>query len=65
MKTQVYLQSAAELMGVILVTADHSGRARSKTWTVFARSNTVIVGSSPTRGMDVCVRLFCFVLFCV
>jgi hypothetical protein len=33
--------------------------ARSKTWIVFARSNTRIVGSNPTRGMDVCVRLFC------
>jgi hypothetical protein len=26
--------------------------------TVFYRSNTGIVGSNPTRGMDVCVRLF-------
>jgi hypothetical protein len=33
--------------------------ARSKAWTAFARSNTGIVGSNPTRGMDVCVRLFC------
>jgi hypothetical protein len=33
--------------------------ARSKAWTVFDRSNTGIVGSNPTRGMDVCVRLFC------
>jgi hypothetical protein len=32
---------------------------RSKTWTVFARLNTEIVGSNPTWGMDVCVRLFC------
>jgi hypothetical protein len=39
--------------------------ARSKTWTIFARLNTGIVGSNPTRGMDVCVRLFVFVLFCV
>jgi hypothetical protein len=31
---------------------------RSKARTVFARSNTVIVVSNPTRGMDVCVRLF-------
>jgi hypothetical protein len=46
-------------MGVILVTVHHSGRARSFEWTVFARSNTGIVGSSPTRGMDVCVRFFC------
>jgi hypothetical protein len=27
--------------------------------TVFSRSNTEVVGSKPTRGMDVCVRLFC------
>jgi hypothetical protein len=31
---------------------------RSKAWTVFVRSNSGIVGSNPTRGMDVCVRLF-------
>jgi hypothetical protein len=28
-------------------------------WIVFARSNTGVVGSNPTRGMDVYVRLFC------
>jgi hypothetical protein len=37
--------------------------ARSKARTVFARSNTAIVGSNPTAGMDVCVcsvvRFFC------
>jgi hypothetical protein len=31
---------------------------RSKTWNIFARSNTEVVGSNPTRGMDVCLRLF-------
>jgi hypothetical protein len=31
--------------------------ARSKAWTVFARSDTGIVGSNPTQGMDVYVRL--------
>jgi hypothetical protein len=38
--------------------------ARPKTWTVFARSNTGILGSDPTRGTDVPVRLFrvCVVL---
>jgi hypothetical protein len=35
--------------------------ARSKAWNVFARSNTGIVGSNPTKGMDVCVY-FVFVL---
>jgi hypothetical protein len=33
--------------------------ARSKAWTVFACSNTGIVGSNPTWGMDVFVPLFC------
>jgi hypothetical protein len=38
--------------------------ARSKASTVFARSNTRIVASNPTRGMDIGVRLFyvCVVL---
>jgi hypothetical protein len=33
--------------------------ARSNAWTGFARSNTGVVGSNPTRGIDVGVRLFC------
>jgi hypothetical protein len=33
--------------------------ARSKAWTVLARSNTGIVGSKPTQGMDVCLHFFC------
>jgi hypothetical protein len=33
--------------------------ARFKAWTVFARSNTGIMSSHPTWGMDVCVRLSC------
>jgi hypothetical protein len=40
--------------------------ARSKAWTVFAHSNTGIVGSNPVQLMDVCVRLFCvYVVLCV
>jgi hypothetical protein len=40
--------------------------ARCTARTVFVRSNTGIVGSNPTRSMDVCVRLFCiFVVLCV
>jgi hypothetical protein len=35
--------------------------ARSKPWTLFARSNSGTVGSNPTQGMDVCV----FILFVV
>jgi hypothetical protein len=40
--------------------------ARSKACTVFARSNTGIVGSNPTRGTNVCVLLYCVcVVLCV
>jgi hypothetical protein len=40
--------------------------AGSKALTVFARSNTGIVVSNPTRGMDVCVRLvYVCVVLCV
>jgi uncharacterized membrane protein len=40
--------------------------ARSKAWTVFARSNAGIVGSNPAWGMDVCVCIYSvFVLACV
>jgi hypothetical protein len=40
--------------------------ARSKGWTVFARSNAGVVGSNPTEGMDVCVRVYSvFLLSCV
>jgi hypothetical protein len=40
--------------------------ARSKSWTILARSNTGFVGSNPIRGMDVYVRLFCVcVVLCV
>jgi hypothetical protein len=40
--------------------------ARSKARTVFAPSYAGIVGSNPTRGMDVCVHLFCVcVVLCV
>jgi hypothetical protein len=39
--------------------------ATSKAWIVFARSNTGIVHSNPTRGVDVCVCVYsvCVVLF--
>jgi hypothetical protein len=33
--------------------------ARYKAWNVFSRSNTGIVFSNPTRGIDVCLSLFC------
>jgi hypothetical protein len=32
--------------------------ARSKAWTVFARSNAGIMGSNPIQSMDVCVRVY-------
>jgi hypothetical protein len=33
--------------------------ARSRAWTVFARSNSGLVGLNLRQGMDVCARLFC------
>jgi hypothetical protein len=33
--------------------------AQSEAWTIFALSNTEIVGSNPTGVRDVCVRLLC------
>jgi hypothetical protein len=40
--------------------------ARSKTWTVFDRSNIGSVGTNPTYGMDVCVCVyFVFVFSCI
>jgi hypothetical protein len=40
--------------------------ARSKVWTAFVRSNAGIMGSKPTRGINVCVRLLCLcVVLCV
>jgi hypothetical protein len=31
--------------------------ARSKAWTIFSHSNTGIVDSDPTQGMDVCIKV--------
>jgi hypothetical protein len=36
---------------------------RSEAWAVFARSNSGVVGTNPTRGMNVCVCLFCISVF--
>jgi hypothetical protein len=47
--------------GITLITV----AMRSKAWTDFAHSNSTVVGSNHTRGMDVCVRLFCvYVVLC-
>jgi hypothetical protein len=40
--------------------------ARSKAWTVSARSKARIMGQNPTQGMDICVCDYSlFMLFCV
>jgi hypothetical protein len=40
--------------------------ALSKAWTVFARSNTGVVDSNSTRGMDIYICLFCvYVVLCI
>jgi hypothetical protein len=48
----LFLERIDQLMPVTVA-------ARSEAWTVFARSNVGIMGSNPTWGMDVNVRLFC------
>jgi hypothetical protein len=49
-----------------LSSRSRSKAGRSNAWTVFVRFNTGVVASNPTRGMDVCVRLFGFcVVLCV
>jgi hypothetical protein len=54
---QIYIKVRGKILPITV-------GARSKALTVFARSNTGIVSSNPTGGMDVCVRLFyvCVVL---
>jgi hypothetical protein len=53
-------------VGPISVVGPVTVDAQSTAWTVFGRSNTGIVCLNPTRGMDVCVRLFCVcVVLCV
>jgi hypothetical protein len=56
----IYCLYFAAVSDCLPITVD----ARSKAWTVFARSNAGIVGSNPTQCMNVCVRLFyiCVVL---
>jgi hypothetical protein len=39
--------------------------ARSKACTVFGHSNTGILGSNPTQGMDVCPRFSVLVFSCI
>jgi hypothetical protein len=51
-----------ELFNCIDIAYPITVAARYKACTVFARSNTGIMGSNPTHGIDVCVRLVCVVL---
>jgi hypothetical protein len=55
------------IISVHLLYEPITAAAQSKAWTVYARSNTGIVGSNPTQGMDVCIVCVysMFVLFCV
>jgi hypothetical protein len=61
------LNSYVDLISVTLRRAPPITVAvRSKARTIFARSNTEVVGSNPTRDMDVCMCLFCVcVVLCV
>jgi hypothetical protein len=60
-------ESISGFRWICMFSAPITVATRSEAWTVFARSNTGIVGSNPTQGVDVCiVRLFCVcVVLCV
>jgi hypothetical protein len=54
------------LSHALMLVLTHLVCGRPKAWTAFANSNAGIVGSNPTRGMNVCVRLFCVcIVLCV
>jgi hypothetical protein len=44
---------------VVVIVVPITVAARSMARTVFARLNAGVVGSNPTKGMGVCVRLLC------
>jgi hypothetical protein len=46
-------------LGIIVTVKPITVSMRSNACTVFALSNNGIVGSNPTRSMDLCRRLFC------
>jgi hypothetical protein len=57
----VYVMLYYALVMIKLITINQEPVRKVGRWerTVFARSNTGIVGSNPTRDMDVCKHLFC------
>jgi hypothetical protein len=58
-----YLQCriVRKFLGSYIINLPITVAVRSKVWTVFTHSNTRIVGSNPTQGMDVCA----FICICV
>jgi hypothetical protein len=61
-RTRVWIMNEVRLLllsHVLMLVLRQLVCGRPMAWTVFAHSNTGIMCSNPTRGMDVCVRLFC------
>jgi hypothetical protein len=53
-------------MDVVMSMVSITVAVQSKAWTVFTCSNAGVMVSNPTRGMDVCTRLFCdCVVLCI
>jgi hypothetical protein len=50
------LSASLNILYLIKYLAEHSGRPEA--WAVFAPSDTGVMGSNPTRGMDVCVCVY-------
>jgi hypothetical protein len=59
MKQQQKCRLQTAILHAFIDTLPITVAAPSNASTVFARWNTRIMGSNPTQGMDVCVRLFC------
>jgi hypothetical protein len=54
------------IINVVSSSSSSSSSAYHSGCSVFARSDTEILGSNPTGGMDICMRLLCVcVILCV
>jgi hypothetical protein len=58
MKNQLNDSYSSSELGIIRIIVSISIAERSEASTVFDRSNVVIAGSNPVRGMDVCLRFY-------
>jgi hypothetical protein len=60
---QLYLCELMQTFQIFIQIEPITVAAGSKARTIFARSNTGVMDSNPTRSMDVCLRLICDCVF--